>query len=88
MTLAFSSAVASGSYSSSAAKPSWMPGVFTTKAGLAESSHACSATGTMFLLLGRITTSAPGTESTTSRIWAVDGFIDCPPATMWWTPSE
>ncbi len=56
--------------------------------GFCGSSAACSATATMFLLFGRITTSAPGTDSTTSRICSVDGFIDWPPATMWWTPRE
>jgi len=83
MARAFSSPVAPGSYSSNAARPSWIPGVSTTYTGFVDSPRTCSATATMFLLSGRITTSLPGTDSTTSRICSVEGFIDWPPATMW-----
>ena len=41
----------------------------------------------MFLLFGSMTTESAGTRSTASRIWAVDGFIDWPPATTAWTPT-
>ena len=81
MATAFSGAPASGSYSSSAANPSTIPLVGTTRTVLVESSLTCIATGRMLSLLGSRTTSSEGTASTTSRICAVDGFIDWPPAT-------
>ena len=74
---------ACGSYSSRAAKPSVIPLVGTTRTRLSVRASTCSATGTMFLLLGRITTSSAGTASTDSSSSAVEGFIDCPPATIW-----
>ena len=37
--------------------------------------------GTMFLLFGSTITASAVHASTASRICAVDGFIDCPPAT-------
>ena len=40
----------------------------------------------MFLLLGSTTTPSAAHASTASRICAVDGFIDCPPATTCCTP--
>ena len=53
-------ASASGSYSSRAAKPSAMPQRVDHPHRLAASAAACSATGMMFLLLGRTTTWAAG----------------------------
>ena len=81
MAAALSAAPASGSYSSRAANPSTIPLVGTTRTVLVASSHTCMATGRMLSLLGSSTTSSEGTDSTTSRIWAVDGFMDWPPAT-------
>ena len=51
-------------------------------------SPTCSATGTMFLLFGRMTTSSAGAASTAASSSAVDGFIDWPPVTIRCTPSE
>ena len=88
MSAWLASASPSGSYSSSAANPSWMPGVGMTRTGLAAWRAACSATGMMFLLLGRMTTCSPGAASMAASRSAVDGFIDWPPLTTWWTPSD
>ena len=52
------------------------------------SASTCSATGRMFLLLGRITTSSEATASTALTRSAVAGFIVWPPTTRWCTPSE
>src|SRR3954470_14419931 len=76
MACRFSSAVAWGSYSRRAPNPSGTLWVLTTRTALDVRSATCSATATMFLLLGRMTTSPAGAASTASRIWAVDGFID------------
>ena len=65
-----------------------MPVVGTTLTDLSVSSTTCSATGTMFLLLGSTITWSAGTASTASRICAVAGFMDWPPATMRCTPRE
>ncbi len=53
---AFSSAEASGSYSSNAAKPSTIESVGTTVTVCSTRSFTCSATGRMFLLFGKSTT--------------------------------
>ena len=53
-----------------------------------SSASTCSATGRMFLLLGRITTSSEPTASTALTRSAVAGFIVWPPTTRWWTPRE
>ena len=65
-----------------------MPVVGTTSTRFSVRLFTCSATGMMFRLLGRTITSGAGAASTASRIWAVDGFIDWPPATIRWTPRE
>ena len=88
ITPALVSTLASGSYSSRAAKPSATPTVFTTRTRLPVRASTCSATGTMLPLFGSTTTSSAGAASTASRICAVDGFMDWPPATIWWTPSD
>ena len=88
MSAWLASASPSGSYSSRAAKPSWMPGVGITRTGLAAWRAACSATGMMLLLLGRMTTCSPGAASMAASRSAVDGFIDWPPLTTWWTPRD
>ena len=88
MPEALTSTSASGSYAISAANPSGMPRVGTTLTDLPVVESTCSATAMMFLLLGRMTTESAGTASTASRIWAVDGFMDWPPVTTRWTPSE
>ncbi len=62
--------------------------VGTTRTVLPASASTWSATGRMFLLLGRITTSAEPTDSTAFTRSAVAGFMVCPPTTRWWTPSE
>ena len=53
MDAALSSAPASGSYSSSAANPSTIPLVGTTRTVLVASSHTCMATGRMLSLFGQ-----------------------------------
>jgi hypothetical protein len=70
------------------AKASSTVRVGTTRTVLVVWASTCSATGMMFLLFGRITTSWAGTRSTASRSWAVDGFIVWPPTTRPRTPKE
>ena len=55
---------ASGSYTTSAAKPSVIPLVGTTWTDFDVCPSTCSATGMMFLLFGRMTTWSAGTCST------------------------
>ena len=86
ISLALSATGASGSYPISAANPSAMPRVGTTLTMREVWASTCSATGMMFLLLGRMTTWSAGTASTAARRSAVEGFIDWPPATMPCTP--
>ena len=65
-----------------------MEPVATTRTVLSVSASTCSATGRMFLLLGRITTSSDPTDSTAFTRSAVAGFMVWPPTTWWCTPSE
>jgi hypothetical protein len=53
-----------------------IPFVGTTCTVLVVWASTCSATGTMFLLFGRMTTWSAGTFSTASSSSAVEGFID------------
>ena len=78
---------ASGSYTTSAASASGIDRVGTTTTVFVVSASTCSATGMMFLLLGRITTWSALTCSTVSSSSAVDGFIVWPPVTTPCTPS-
>ena len=82
----FSSIDAWASYTTSAASASTTAAVGTTVTGRSASSGTWRATGTMFLLLGSTITPSAAHCCTASRICAVDGFIDCPPATMCCTP--
>src|SRR5262249_10478196 len=81
-----SASSALGSYSTSAASASGTLVVGTTATRLSVSASTWRATATMFLLLGSTTTESDAHASTASRIWAVDGFIDWPPATTRCTP--
>src|SRR4029078_8776757 len=85
-SVVLSASSASGSYASSAASASTTECVGTTATDLDVSASTCRATATMFLLLGSTITESLGQRSTASRICAVDGFIDWPPATIHWTP--
>ena len=82
ISAAFSSAGASGSYTTSAASASGIVRVGTTSTVFVVSASTCSATGMMFLLLGRITTWSALTCSTVSSSSAVDGLSVWPPVTM------
>ena len=75
-----------GSYSTSAASASGTLCVAMTATCLSVSASTCFATATMFLLLGSTITASAAHASTASRICAVDGFIDWPPATTCCTP--
>ena len=75
-----------GSYSTSAASASGTLVVATTATCFSLSASTCLATATMFLLFGSTITQSAAHASTASRICAVDGFIDWPPATTCCTP--
>ncbi len=79
---------AAGSYASSDARPSATLLVGTTCADRDARRAACSATGTTFLLFGSTITPSDAVASMASRIWAVEGFMDWPPATISWTPRD
>ena len=83
----FSSALASGSYTMSAASASGIDLVSTTRTSFVVNALSCSATGMMFLLLGNTMTCCAFTCSTASSNSAVDGFRVCPPVTTPCTPS-
>src|ERR1700723_613581 len=65
-----------------------MEPVATTRTVLPHNASTWSATGRMFLLLGRITTWSEPTDSTALTRSAVAGFMVWPPTTRWWTPRE
>ena len=72
----------------SAASPSGIDRVGTTRTVFAVSASSCSATGMMFLLPGSTTTWSAGAASTAASSSAVDGFSVWPPVTIACTPSS